>query len=287
MEYDALPSLYRSADKLSLDAQNAFFRTLRWHLVFLVTAAALSVLNIPHWLGALTQVIALVGALGTSLYLMIMRPERTWYGARAVAESVKTLTWRFVSRAEPFNDTDEEARTRFAAKLREVTSQNEEVASRLTIEGVARNITPEMLEIRSLSLNERSTRYTVARIEDQLAWYSVKARRAERDAKRFFGAVVTLNILALLFAILRIRFPETPYWPTDVFVTLSASVLSWIQARRFSELSASYNLAAHEIALIRDGATAPSNEDSFSRFVSDTENAFSREHTQWVARKDR
>jgi hypothetical protein len=28
------------------------------------------------------------------------------------------------------------------------------------------------------------------------------------------------------------------------------------------------------------------NEDEFSVFVGDAENAFSREHTQWVARKD-
>ena len=54
---------------------------------------------------------------------------------------------------------------------------------------------------------------------------------------------------------------------------------------RFSELAASYALAAHEIGIIREQANAVS-EAQFSTFVADTENAFSREHTQWVARKD-
>ena len=59
-----------------------------------------------------------------------------------------------------------------------------------------------------------------------------------------------------------------------------------MQAKRFSELAASYALAAHEISLIADQALTPATAYDFSVFVGDAENAFSREHTQWVARKD-
>ena len=59
-----------------------------------------------------------------------------------------------------------------------------------------------------------------------------------------------------------------------------------MQAKRFSELASSYTLAAHEIALIREQSFLPKTETEFSLFVSDAENAFSREHTQWVARRD-
>ena len=71
-----------------------------------------------------------------------------------------------------------------------------------------------------------------------------------------------------------------------VFVAIAASLLSWMQAKRFSELAASYALAAHEIELIRQQSLLPSTDDEFSLFVDDAENAFSREHTQWIARKD-
>jgi len=88
------------------------------------------------------------------------------------------------------------------------------------------------------------------------------------------------------FAIAKVRFPDIPYWPTDVFVAIAASVLAWIQAKRFQELAASYALAAHEISLIREQAALINGEKDFSSFVGDAENAFSREHTQWIARKD-
>jgi hypothetical protein len=56
--------------------------------------------------------------------------------------------------------------------------------------------------------------------------------------------------------------------------------------KRHSELTASYNLTAHEIGIIKGNAEAVETESEFSDFVNEAELAFSREHTQWVARKD-
>ena len=39
--------------------------------------------------------------------MAITRPERTWYEGRAVAESVKTLAWRYMVRGESFEDIDD------------------------------------------------------------------------------------------------------------------------------------------------------------------------------------
>lgn len=38
---------------------------------------------------------------------------------------------------------------------------------------------------------------------------------------------------------------------------MAASVLSWMQAKRFSELAASYALAAHEVGLIKEQSLLP------------------------------
>lgn len=59
-----------------------------------------------------------------------------------------------------------------------------------------------------------------------------------------------------------------------------------MQAKRFTELSTSYALTANEIALIREDAYGLEEDVELSKFVGDAENAFSREHTQWEARKD-
>ena len=97
---------------------------------------------------------------------------------------------------------------------------------------------------------------------------------------------VGVNSIAVLCAVLRMVYVDQSYWPTDIFVAMAASVLSWRQAKRFSELAASYALAAHEIGLIKEQSLLPDTPEKFSLFVGDAENAFSREHTQWVARKD-
>lgn len=80
---------------------------------------------------------------------------------------------------------------------------------------------------------------------------------------------------------------DYPYFPTNVLIAIAVCILTWMQAKRFTELSASYTLTAHEITLIRGQADELSNDDHLSTFVGDAENALSPEHTQWEARKDK
>lgn len=286
MREQDIPALYRSADELSLESQRHFFQALKLHLVLLVLAAVLSIVSIPHWSVAVCQLLALLGALSCSIYLFSKRPDRYWYAGRAVAESIKTITWRYVCRAEPFQGDDASARSDFQQKLKAIIDQNKDVVQALTNHLDAPQITEVMEQMRAASLDERKATYAASRIKDQLTWYAKKASFNRKAANGFFWALITINGIAVVCAILRIKFVEVPFWPTDVFVAAAASLLSWMQAKRFSELAASYALAAHEIGLIREQALSPGTEEAFSQFVGDTENAFSREHTQWVARKD-
>lgn len=143
-----------------------------------------------------------------------------------------------------------------------------------------------MEQIRARSLKERRETYAISRIGDQLTWYAKKAAFNRRMSRCFFWALILANTIAVICAVLRIANTDLPFWPTDVFVAAAASLFGWMQARRFSELAASYALAAHEISLIKEQSMLPTSDEKFSQFVGDAENAFSREHTQWVARKD-
>ncbi|MBD3707460.1 hypothetical protein IE983_23415 [Enterobacter hormaechei] len=49
-------------------------------------------------------------------------------------------------------------------------------------------------------------------------------------------------------------------------------------------MSASYILTAHEIGVIKNRRHMFQVSD-FSSFIRDAETAFSREHTQWIARR--
>lgn len=286
MQEQDFPSLYRSADDLSLRSQQQFFCALLVHLVTLVIAAILSIVSIPHWSIAAAQLLALLGALGCSIYLFTKRPDRFWYAGRAVAESIKTITWRYVCRAEPFQGDDASAHNDFHQTLKQIVEQNREVCQSLTkyLDGV--QFTPVMEQMRTRTLSERRATYADCRIKSQLTWYANKAAFNRRMSQCFLCALIGVNSIAVFCAVLRMVWVDQPFWPTDVFVAIAASVLSWMQAKRFSELASSYSLAAHEIGLIKEQSLLPDTSDKFSLFVGDAENAFSREHTQWVARKD-
>lgn len=263
-----------------------FYRGFLAHMVLLAVAAAISVINSPCPEVAILQAVVLIAALGCALYLYFVRPDRHWYSGRAVAESIKTITWRYISRAEPFDNRDEIDRHDFGLKLKAIVDQNKDVAGLLTthLDGV--QISNEMERLRQTSASERLDYYRTHRIIDQQTWYAKKASANKRMVDKFFIALLVTIGISIFFSIARVRFPTAPYWPTDFFVTAAAGLLSWIQAKRFQELSASYALAAHEISLIREQSSLPMTDGELSKFIGDAENAFSREHTQWIARKD-
>ncbi len=280
------PALYCAADDLSIHAQKHFYHALRFHLILLVFAAAISVFyNKQVWL-AVVQSLVLLATLAASVYLAVTRPERIWYNARAVAESVKTLTWRYVMRAEPFNIADSSARRKFLKTLSDILTQNKELAGKLNSHIEGDQVTDEMERLRSMSFEQRRLTYLNDRVENQKSWYVGKSRANRRAGKRFFIALIVCNAIATILSILRITFPNAEYWPTDILLALSGSLLAWIQSKRFGELASSYSLAATEIGIIGHQLMSIRTEDAFSGYVGDSENAFSREHTQWVARKD-
>jgi hypothetical protein len=288
MQEEDFPALYRSADELSRESQNAFLRVLKAHLCALVTAAILSIVAVKGWETdiAMLQLGVLLVALACSIYLFAKKPDRHWYAGRAVAESLKTITWRYVCRAEPFEGPNDAARASFNATLKEIIVQNREVSQSLDRHLGGPQITAIMEAMRGESIDVRRETYAKSRIDDQRAWYAKKASFNRRMSRGFFWGLIVVNCFAVACAVLRIKYPTTPFWPTDVLVAGAASLLSWMQAKRYSELAASYSLTAHEIGFIAAQARQPMPEHDFSIFVGDAENAFSREHTQWIARKD-
>ncbi len=286
MKESDFPGIYQAADTLSGNAQAHFFTALVFNLLSLVLAAAVSVVNYPHWISAVVQAVLLAGAMASSVYLALVRPERLWYSGRAVAESIKTLVWRYVSRAEPFHEADDVSKKLLLEKLKQVVKQNKAISDKLITHLKEKQISDMMVQLRSGSFDERRNTYIQHRINDQLAWYEKKATFNKRASSRFFAILVLINAIALLCALIKIANVQYQYFPTDILIAIAASLLTWMQAKRFSELSASYALTANEIGIVREQADDLVSDVALSSFVGDAENAFSREHTQWVARKD-
>jgi ABC-type multidrug transport system fused ATPase/permease subunit len=280
------PALYASSDKLSGRFQLVFYRTVFWNLFFLVIAALLSYIDASSKAAAYFQALVLLGLLSCSVYLFAARPDRYWYAARAVAESIKTVTWRFVTKAEPFTGRQEEDLHRFRNILKAIVDQNKEVTQRLSqhLDGV--QVTDSMKAFRDESTSRRLALYVKLRVSEQQLWYASRSHHNRRRASLFFALLIVTNAIMVAFAIAKVAYPRPTFWPIDVLVAVSAALLSWIQAKKYSEQASSYALAAHEISLIKEQSATIKSDPVLSAFVGDAENAFSREHTQWVARKD-
>ena len=108
-----LPGIYRAADAASAVGQRIAFWLRGTQLLLLVAAATFAVIPITsrglEW-GALLAGIAFGAAFLIETTNLTIQPEKSWYQGRAVAESVKSLSWRYAAAGDPFARTDEASR---------------------------------------------------------------------------------------------------------------------------------------------------------------------------------
>jgi hypothetical protein len=142
-----------------------------------------------------------------------------------------------------------------------------------------------MIQVRKLNIEERFDIYKKERITNQALWYANKAKDNKRMGNIWFGITVGFHAIAIILLLYNIKEPQMKL-PIEVIAVCASSVLTWLQAKKHNELSSSYSLTAHEIVLIKSEVTLFNNESDFSDYIMNCENAFSREHTQWFARKN-
>lgn len=280
--------MYRAADSASIEAQSNYFGALGFYVILLIIAAFVSFNWSQNVYGAIASALLFLITLGILVWLKVQKPEDAWYNGRAVAESVKTRTWRWMMRAEPYNKdiSEEQVQKEFLSDLKAILNQNRSLSSLLSwTPDLGEAISEKMVSLRNLSWNERLAVYKSERIDNQSTWYSKKSQFNKRRAKQWFFASMVLHSIAVLMLLYRIKDPSSSL-PIEVVATAAGAVLTWVQAKKHNELNSSYALAAHEIVLIKGESVSVQNENQLSEFVLNSESAFSREHTQWIARKN-
>lgn len=286
------PNYFRAGDKASLIAQTTYVNYVKWDLIFMVVAASLTIYNYQEE-NSKTIIYVISGILllfATILSLVIKNKqyEDTWYRGRALAESCKTLTWRYVTCSEYFenNLTTSEARKRFTERIIEIKDEfsdlNKELSAKLLALPI---ITEEMKNVRGYTLENRKKYYLDHRIDNQINWYKNKADQNKSKYEGWFWAVIIAQILALISIGLLIKFPNCNFNFVGFFSTLSACFFSWLQLKKYQENKEAYTTATSELNLIKQEAEEVNTEETFSKFVLDSENAMSREHTMWLAQK--
>lgn len=281
------PALYSSADKASATAQRAFWWTIRAEFFLLFCVASISAVRNFFISSQVILTLILVLLAGVFVIKVYRKLDQQWYRCRAVAESVKTSTWRFAMRSHPFQDAEniEQPKAEFRNLLRDILRSNRHLAESLQ-EADSDQFTSSMLEARKLSVKERLQFYITHRIDDQRRWYTKKSSENSRALRNWVVATIVvygLAAIALNSEQLGVVWLSYTFDPLILVVT---SAIGWVQMRRHGELTASYNLTAHEIGIIRSNSDSVTTEEELSDFVNEAELAFSREHTQWVARRD-
>lgn len=291
---DDFPGLFRVADSASVAAQKRYSCLTIIHLTLLVIAAALgsfAALVATPQKGNMAIASAIV--LGISIIITWVirtgRLEQTWYDGRAIAESVKSLAWRYMTCSEPYirHLEAKEVDQKFMSDLSAILAERRNLSAQLGGQNATKpQLTKRMRDIRSLETEDRKKVYLSDRIDDQRRWYGTKAERNRKLASRLFAAIISWEALALSSAIVLVRWLDSPVNLVGIFVILAAAFLAWLQHKRHQGLAQSYGLATQELGLVSEQSTYVATEEELSHFVSDSENAISREHTLWRARRD-
>lgn len=281
------PNIYNVTNERSALAQSRFLRMVKIEYLVLVITAINSAMpySNKHFVGLVFLIFVLV-------VFSIKRCfdfENKWYKYRALTESIKTITWRFAMKAEPFSSCSELSDAKQFHKYIEssISGANYALKTKLvSSENYGNDAVENLRLIRSEGYELRRDFYVENRIIDQRNWYTSKFIFNKRKAKQWF--VITVCFYLFLIAISTwnsINPTKIFFIPVDIITTLVASIIGWNQTKKYQELSASYQLTAHEVGLIKERSSYVNSEDDFVDFVRDAETAFSREHTQWLARR--
>ena len=283
-----LPALYIAADRASLDAQ----RNTRWragtYLGLLVLAAAGGAIDVPirddrYNLGGVVAFGAFLVALLVGLSNVSAATDERWYEGRATAESLKTMAFRFAVRGDPFQDGDVECL--FLDRLRQVLGRLQHLALPAVD---ADQVTDEMVRVRQLPLRQRQSYYAERRIEQQRQWYVDKSNEHSKSARWLAILAVVATLIGLVFGFLRAT-NEANWDLLGVLAAAAASLRAWSDLRQHRTNASAYSLAAQELGIAKAEMRQLDDVDEarWARFVSDTEDAISREHVMWLARRSK
>lgn len=280
---DDFPALYISANAASLTGQRHFMRAMKFRLGGLLVAALAGVFagfEVSRVPAGWVALFAFLLAVGAELYTLTRRPDRVWYEGRAAAESVKTLAWRFAVRGEEY-DNDRDVEVRFRRDVRSLLQDLESL--HLPVEGAGSSqITEAMRACRAAPFASRKALYKAARIQEQMGWYSRKARFNDLRNHRWTIALITFEILGVFGAILLVT-GWVAFDALGLVSAVAAGVTAWTQAKQYQSLSTAYAVTSQELADVVSELDALTDESLWPKFVAESEEAISREHTLWRA----
>lgn len=292
MKNSEYPALFQETDEGSIDAQSIYLRLVKFELLFLILAAFFSGIQIfqKAWMKgfSIISAISLLVAFIARIISKFGGFEEKWFSCRAIAESVKSVAWRYMMRVNPYegNRKAKKVDEAFIEDLREIRDNQIEGAKKVGKYSVSGNdITEHMREVRNKSFKDRLIYYNEKRVQEQKDWYSEKAKTKANKRSSWFWYLLLVEGIAVILAFVWLIILSAPVKPIGFLTTMAAVIVSWSQVKKYRELSQLYNLTAQDLRQIESNFIHVNSKDEFSDYVEDVEDTISKEHTVWLAKR--
>jgi conflict system pore-forming effector with SLATT domain len=228
-----------------------------------------------------------IGSFLIRVYSTSAQLDQKWYSYRAVAESVKTLSWQYAMGTGEFpiesNVADQSLRKRVSEV--EGHARYQPLPETLSL-GTNATIPHSMSELRTKSWEQRRVAYLDGRVEDQIAWYLREGNRTTNLSNWFSRGVIAVQLAGVVLAIAILTQQasgSTGVALVALLAVLISSLIAWTQAKQYSELVGPYLSTHRELLQLREEIDLATSEGQFLDGVDHTELAVSREHTSWLA----
>jgi hypothetical protein len=281
VKYPSIRSAASGASR-NFQFQNNFLIFLS--LLMLMVSAILSKYSIPGLGFQYSQSTLLVLGIVCTVILTVRKPDRCWYAARSLSETVKTLSWMYIVNAPPFDQRDIKAEAVFQERLEIACNESNRLIGKSYFK-LSQCSSIVLSMFRELPLDEKIALYSSERINNQYDWYVRQAKKNKRSSVVFLIALFVANFFAVCFSVYQEYFSIVTPLPTDIFITLAGSVIAWTQAKKFNDLATAYDMASYEINFLRRSIHEVDTSAKLKDYVVEAEAVFSREHTQWGARR--
>ena len=285
-----MPYLFQAADKTSLQAQRSYIGGTRTRLLVLGAAAVIGIFSWRVGKGhvdvfGVLGVVAFVIATVVEVNSWKSRPDKGWYDGRAVAESAKTLAWKFAVCALPFPHEMDLTDARRALVDRFKSVQN--AFPGLELEPMsAHAISDWMLEQRMSNLGDRRQSYLSARIADQKDWYTTKAALSKKRAKQWRAVLVLFEITGAITSLVA-ALAESMAALSPALAAVIVAVVAWTETKQYDFNARAYSAAISDLVNAEEKLKLAVDESSWAKEVDDAEEAISREHVVWWATRSR
>jgi hypothetical protein len=287
-----LPAIFGVAETVSLKGQRQTKQRIIAQLVALNLAAVCGVLSLKISTGGVTlDWTGLVAAVAFLIVLVIQigrnthKPEQAWYDGRAIAESVKSLAWKYAVGSRPFtigDDTAPKVDGLLIERLQDIVQQMDDPHSSMALRREDQQISPSMRALRAQPLPIRMETYLKARVQDQRAWYSSKAKWNRRRLASSNLILIAVAIIGTGAGLAR-AVGLSPLDFLGLVATVMVTIFALLRLNQHETLARAYHITAMELTTIGENLDSVQSEEEWSRFVAEAEEAISREHTLWLA----